>query len=332
MKKLSDIDFSGKRVFLRADLDVPLGDGDQEVATRLKNLRPTVDYLFEKGVTRIVIAGHIGRPVGRDLNFSCEKIKYNLETILGRSIAFMHDFTKEPIVNVTLFENLRFWPGEVANDMEFAKELSTLAEVYVNEAFGNCHRKHASIVALPSLLPHAAGLHLAEEVRVLSAIMNAPQRPFVAIVGGAKLETKIPLIESLSKIADYVMVGGVLPLEIAERKIDFSKNVIVAKLEGNTKDIKDGDANDFCEKIKGAKTIVWNGPMGLFEEGFDKGTEAVANAISQSGSYSVVGGGETTGYLASKGLIGKYSFVSSGGGAMLEFLSGKQLPGIAALD
>ena len=377
MQLLSDIDVSGKRIFLRADLDVPLKDGGLRIkdevgasvqATRLVNLKPTVEYLLSHGAKQVVIAGHVDRPKGFDPVLSTKNLLKDLEKILSRSVTFRADFgsgdsSLASMAQLLLFENLRFWPGETSNDLEFAKRLAKLADVYVNEAFGNCHREHASMVALPSLLPHAAGLHLEEEVKALSGLLTAPKRPFVAVVGGAKIETKEPLIEHLAKIADYVLVGGEIAKELTvdpstslrasgSQFTDNSK-VMVATLTADGKDISNESIHQFQEVIANAKTIVWNGPMGVFEEGFEAGTVAVAEAILASGSYkeasgesslrsssdghrtaglSVVGGGETTQFLASKGLLSRFSFVSSGGGAMLEFLSGKVLPGLKALD
>lgn len=223
--------------------------------------------------------------------------------------------------------------------MDFAKELANLAHIYVNEAFGNCHRMHASMVLLPKILPAFAGLHLQEEVKVLSELMRSPKRPFVAIVGGAKIETKLPAIENLAKVADVVLVGGELPAEIArlaqskqaKNGEKFESKVHVAKLTEDQKDITDDSARKFEQIIAGAKTVVWNGPMGVFEEGFDRGSADVANAIINSGAYSVIGGGETSQFLAENNLITKFSFASAGGGAMLEFLAGKSLPAIEAL-
>lgn len=341
MKVLSDIDISGKRVFVRADLDVPfeqLTVNNQQLtvsaeeATRLTNIRPTVDYLFEHGATKIIIAGHIDRPSGADPALSTEQLKLNLEKILSRSVIFAENFEKQVLENLVLLENLRFWPGETENSQDFARQLAQLADVYVNEAFGNCHRNHASMVTLPKLLPHAAGVHLQNEVKALSNLLNNPKRPFVAVVGGAKIETKLPLVEHLAKIADYVLVGGELPIEIAEKKLTFPQNVIVASLTPDRKDIDNESIDIFCNKIKDASTVVWNGPLGLFEEGHDVGSKEIAQSIIDSGAYSVVGGGETVEFLAKNNLLSQFAFVSSGGGAMLEFLAGHKLPALMALE
>lgn len=366
MRLLKDLDVSGKKVFLRADLDVPIETTNAqrpdfakastgklttnaEGATRLTNLKPTVEYLLGHGAKQIIIAGHIDRPESPDPALSTKRLVPELEKILGRKIAFVPDLSiqSKPGLEqidkpgfrrgreVFLLENLRFWPGEEANDFDFARKLAQFADVYVNEAFGNCHRAHASMVALPALLPQAAGLHLQKEVEVLSGLLSNPKRPFVAIVGGAKIETKVPVVENLAKIADYVLVGGEiakeLKVESGKWKVDENK-VIVSTLAPDTKDIDEESIEKYKSIIASAKTVVWNGPMGVFEEGFEKGTMAIAGAIIDSEAYSVVGGGETTQFLAAKSLLSRFSFVSSGGGAMLEFLSGKKLPGIVALE
>ena len=347
MKKLEDLDVAGKRVFVRADLDIPMeqltvhSSQSTENATRLTNLKPTVDWLLGHRAKQIVIAGHIDRPEGPDPKLSTAQLEKPLEEILKRSITFRAGFDERDheslasLSQLILFENLRFWSGEASNDQEFAKQLASLGDVYVNEAFGNSHREHASMVALPGFLPHAAGLHLEKEIEVLSRLLKTPERPFVAIVGGAKLETKVPVIENLASEADSVLVGGAIALQILNSKFEIrneNPKVKIATMTEDTKDIDKESIEKFSSVISNAKTVVWNGPMGLFEEGFDAGTKAVAQAIIDSGAYSVVGGGETTEFLASFNFLKRFSFVSSGGGAMLEFLSGKELPGIKALE
>ena len=345
MKLLSDIDVSAKTVFLRADLDVPIRltnderkTTNAEEAIRLQNLKPTIEYLIGHGVKKIIIAGHVDRPQKPDPSCSTANLVSPLEKILSRSVAFKKDFDNTTpadlalLSQLVLLENLRFWKGETANDPDFAKKLASLADVYVNDAFGNCHRPHASMVGVSQLLPHAAGLQLQREVAELSTILSNAQHPFVAVVGGAKIETKVPVITHLSKIADIVLVGGELPLAIKKTGAKFAENVIVASLTPSDKDISIVSTQDFVAKIRSAKVVVWNGPMGLFEEGFIKGTRAVADAIIDARGYSVVGGGETTQFLAEHDLLLRFSFVSTGGGAMLEFLAGRELPGIKALD
>ena len=388
MRLLSDIDVFGKRVFVRADLDVPLREAqvrngerettnaEVETSTRLVNLKPTVDYLLEHRAKQIIIAGHIDRPKKHDPALSTKQLLPTLEKNLGQEITFLEELTgpvslfppasarsssnsnddqqdqvelravgspsKTATPQILLFENLRFWPGEEANDLEFARQLASMADVYINDALSVSHREHASVVALPSLLPHAVGLHLQEEIEVLSELLKNPKRPFVAIVGGVKIETKVLVIENLAQVADWVIVGGLIAkqqLTIDNSQLTGSPNVkgqmskvVLASLTPNNNDIDQNSVNKFKSIIATAKTVVWNGPMGVFEEGFEEGTLAVAQTVIDSGAYSVVGGGETTAFLASKNLLSRFSFVSSGGGAMLEFLAGKSLPGLVALE
>lgn len=338
MKVLADIDVAQKRVFLRADLDVQVSDVGFQAsdAVRLLSLKPTIDWLLAHGAKQIIIAGHIDRPEKPDPSLATKNLAGPLEKILSRSISyragFDHDGSLSSLGQLILFENLRFWPGEVQNDSEFAQKLASLADVYINDAFGNSHRAHASMVGVPALLPHAAGLHLESEVKELTKILENPQKPFVAIVGGAKIETKLPVIEHLARIADWVVVGGELPIEIAATGGKYSQNVVISTLEENQKDIDQKSIVRIIELVKGAKTVVWNGPMGEFEKGFNAGTLAIANVIIESGAHTVAGGGETTQFLAMNNLLSKFSFVSTGGGAMLEFLAGRELPGIKALE
>ena len=375
MKILKDLDVTGKRVFLRADLDVPLESTNDErlttnaeSATRLQNIKPTVDYLLEHGATQIIIAGHIDRPEKPDPKLSTKQLVELLEKILGQKIEFVQDFTgpvssflpasarsnkldpnsdsksKElradgnpstaATPKILLFENLRFWPGEVGDSPELARELAALADIYVNDAFGNCHRAHASMIGVPKLLPHAAGLHLQLEVEKLTELMTFPKKPYVAVIGGEKIETKVPVIHNLARVADTVLVGGYLVAEIRGKKFEmqnFGTNVDIGTLTPDDEDLDAQSTTKFTAVISTAATVVWNGPMGHFEAGFVKASVAVAQAIIESGAYSVVGGGETTQFLAKNNLLSKFSFVSSGGGAMLEFLAGKKLPGIEAL-
>lgn len=361
MRLLKDLDVKDKRVFLRADLDVPLDNLQQvhnkletETATRLTNLKKTVDFLVGNGAKQIIIAGHIDRPEGPDPAKSTKHLLEPLKNILGREIVFNPDLDshsrpdresdpriREDDTPIFLLENLRFWEGETKNNPEFAKKLAEFADCYANEAFGNSHREHASMVALPELLSHvedpehsrrAAGLHLEEEVRVMTKVLNESAKPFISVVGGAKIETKLPVISNLAKISDHVLVGGELVKEIEKNGQKFSDNVLVAKLTEDGNDIDLESAHTFGRFISSAKTVVWNGPMGFFEEGHKVGSRAVATAIIESGAYSVVGGGETTMFLEEIGVISKFSFVSAGGGAMLDFLAGKVLPGIRALE
>lgn len=334
MKLLSDLDLLGKRVFLRGDLDIPVVKGNVEDVTRLENLLPTIRYLISKDC-KVLIAGHIGRPQEtQNFNLSTNLLLETFSSLLNISIT--HFKTLEAAKNfkgtLGLLENLRFWKGEEKNDAGFAKELASLAQVFVNEAFAAAHRAHASIVGVPKLIPAAAGFHFQKEVEVLTQVLKNPKRPCVVVIGGAKIETKLPVIDNMAKIADWVLVGGKLPAEIKNGKLK-KDNILIAELTDNGKDLRPYSIEKFKAVIKNAKTLVWNGPMGVFEEvESETGTKEIAEAVANSAAFKVAGGGETIFAIKKFGLLAKMDWVSSGGGAMLEFLSGKQLPGIVALE
>jgi len=340
MRKLQDLDVFEKRVFLRADLDVPLNGGRIEEDWRLRNLLPTIRHLISQKST-IILAGHIGRPEGKPVfNLSTKILVLVLSKLLNNEVIHIEGFpTNEAIQEtlglqknaVLLLENLRFFAGEEKNDKLFARRLANLADCYVNEAFAASHRNHASIIGVPKFLPHAAGLRLEKEVEVLEEVLKKPKRPLVVVIGGAKIETKLPVIENLAKIADFVLVGGKLPQEMQDTKL--RNNVIVGKLTKDDKDLSSDSIEVFKEKIAQAKMVVWNGPMGVFEEKEnERGTKEIAQTIAQGKAEKIVGGGETIWALKKYGLEEKIDWISSGGGAMLEFLVGKILPSIAALN
>ncbi len=366
MQLISQSNISGKKIIVRADLDVPLkADSYQLTAisrieddARLKNLLPTLEFLQERN-SKVVIIGHLGRPEGRhDLRFSLEPVGRWLSGQLKiNNLQFTIKNTKinnfagwEIADGVTLLENLRFYAGEEANDEEFATTLATLGEVFVNDAFASCHRAHASIVGLPKLLPAYAGLQLEKEVGNLSKVLENPVHPLVVIIGGAKLETKLPVIENFVDKADYILVGGKIAAELANsfpltansslprsnrglQSAVSRQQIIVAGQNNTGRDIDEESIEEFKEKIKKAQMIVWNGPLGVVEEEqFSKGSQNVAEAVLKSGAQTIVGGGDLVAFLRRTGLLERFSFVSSGGGAMLEFLAGKKLPGLAALD
>ena len=256
MKQISDLEVSGKRVLLRADLDVPLSDVEQEESsTRLTNLKPSVDLLFDSNA-KIIIIGHIDRPTKPDPTLSTKQLIDPLQKILKRTVVFKSDFEDKTVdvpelaSQVTLFENLRFWPGEVTCDESFAQKLATLADFYVNDAFSVCHRNHASMVALPKLLPSAAGIHLKDEVSELSKVIRNPDHPLVVVIGGAKIETKLPVVENLAKMADFVLVGGELPIEIQKFNTRIQDNVIVAELNDDKKDLSSTSIEKFVTLLK----------------------------------------------------------------------------------
>lgn len=319
---------SGKKVIVRADLDLPSGTAQAETF-RLERMIPTLRDLLDRGGEVRIIA-HRGRPGGvADPTLSTKDFAPLLSERLGVEVSFGGNVT-EPTFSgkVTLFENLRFNPGEEANSPEFVQALLRLGELYVNESFATIHDAHASIASLPKYLPHFAGLNLMSEVENLGKIMQHPARPLIVIIGGAKIETKKPLIDYMTVFADKVLIGGAL---INEGIAPAEKLVLPAdNLEG--KDIGTLTIERFKREIAAAKTIVWNGPMGIFEEAeYSSGTKAIAQAVAASSAFTVVGGGDTIAALAELGLLERIGFVSTGGGAMLELLSGKAIPGLEAL-
>ena len=344
MRTLAQLQIESKKVLLRLDLDVNLENGKVADATRIENSVPTILEILSKKAS-IIIIGHLGRPHGRVVSdFSTKLLVPTFEKLLDKKVTqFGSIFSAEVKSSVKsakegdifLLENLRFDPGEETNDPEFAKSLASLGDVFVNDAFAVCHRNHASVVYLPQLLSSVAGLRLEAEVLNLSKVVKNPKRPLVAIIGGAKIETKLPVIDNLSKIADFVLVGGKLPIEVRGQKLEekFAENVVIGNLVRDGADIDIGTIEKFTQIIDGAKTVVWNGPMGVYEEEkYMWGTKTVTEAIVKSRATSVVGGGETIAAIAKLGLTKRITWISSGGGAMLEFLAGKTLPGIVALD
>ncbi|OGY26590.1 MAG: hypothetical protein A2Z11_00175 [Candidatus Woykebacteria bacterium RBG_16_43_9] len=330
MKSVAQAPIPGKRIIVRCDFDVPVENGKVVDASRIKNTLGTLRFLLDQEA-KLVLISHIGRPKKPDKDFSLVLVKKILEDFLEREIAFQDKLTIDREAPINLVENLRFWPGEEENNQDFSKKLASLGDLYVNECFAASHRAHASIVGISKLLPAFAGFNLIKEIEELGKILQNPVRPLVAIIGGAKLETKLPVIYNLAKVADKVLVGGRLMFETDRRSLP--ENVVVAHDDVGTKDIGEGSIQIFREVIFPAKMIVWNGPMGVFEDPkYINGTRQLANSVIASGAYSVVGGGDTISALNKFGLIDKIDFVSTGGGAMLEFLAGKTLPGIEALN
>lgn len=308
---------SGSRVLVRCDLDVPVKGGGVVEPFRLELALKTLQYIIDQGGLP-VICGHMGRPKGKvDLALSTSQLKPYFDKYLKGDFELM--------------ENLRFDEREEANDLDFAKELAQKAEIYVNESFATCHRKASSITSLPQLLPGYAGFRLMREVEVLKKVLEQPDRPLVAIIGGAKLESKRPMIEKFAQVADAVLVGGRLALEdpITLEKVYYPVDYV------DTKDIGPQTLAGWKDMILSARTIVWAGPMGLFEDNrYSTGTKTVISWLAEatkSGCFTVAGGGDTTTALDDFGQFTNMSFVSSGGGAMLDFLVYGTLPGIEAL-
>ncbi len=318
MKFLKDIDIKpGLRVFVRCDLDVPLENGVVLETFRLDAALHTLKYLLEKK-TSLVIAGHLGRPEGTyNESLSTKHLKPYFDENLGSS-------------NYSLLENLRFDPREEKNDPAFARELSEKAEVYVNECFATSHREHASIVGVPKLLPAYAGLCLEKEVTTLSKALESPQRPLVAIVGGAKAESKVPVITRFLEVCDHVLVGGKISRDI--QMTPSEKLHLAADFTSDGLDIGPQAIEEFASFIKEASSVIWSGPLGVYEKGFTAGTQAVAEAVIESKAFSVIGGGDTIAVMRRIGLLDAFNFVSTGGGAMLEFLVNGTLPGLEVLN
>ncbi len=306
----------GMKALVRMDLDVP--DNDY---FRLESGLPTLNYLIENKVIP-VIAGHIGRPGGsEDSNLSTQKLKPYFDTYLG-------------INQYELLENLRFNPGEESNDNEFSKELASKADIYINESFATSHRKHASIVGVAGLLPSYAGLNLQKEVEVLSNVIKSPNKPLTVLVGGAKLESKKPVVSKFIKIANNVLLGGLIGLNWDEQipqNLHIPTDYIYDE-QNNPRDIGAETTAQYIEIITNSNTIVWAGPLGQFEvPEFATSTNKIASLIPNSNSYWVVGGGDTISALKSTNTLNYINWVSTGGSAMLEFIVNETLPGIEAL-
>ena len=307
---------------------------------------PTIEYLLKQNC-KIIIGGHLGRPKGTDKSLSLEPVakwfdsRFKINDLRFTKRGGFDGWEIGP--NIFLLENLRFLEGEETNDQEFSKKLASLADIYVNDAFAMCHRKHASIAGITHFLPHFAGFHLEEEINNLTRAFENPERPLVVIVGGKKIETKLPLVEKMHKIADYILVGGKIAEEskalvnVQHEKITGKKALLlVADAIPDGSDITDKDAEKFLQIISLAKTIICNGSMGIIGGKAENlvseaGTKKITDGILKTNAYTIVGGGDTVEFLNKLGVLDKFSFASTGGGAMLAFLSGEKLPGIEAL-
>ncbi len=345
MKTLHDIDVAGKRVLVRCPLNVPVNEkGEITDDFRIQQALPTIRYLMEKKAKVILMSHFDPDSTGvADKRYTLLPMAQRLSDLLSITVEKADDCVGpdvEVAVNklqpgqVMVLENLRFHQEETENGAEFAKQLSFLGDLYVNDDFATCHRKHASMVGVPKLLPHAAGLLLEKEINALDKILNNPEHPMVAVVGGAKVETKSKFINNISQQADTVILGGLLAAETKEKGIQLAnpEKVVIPVGDLKTLDISEETIQLFREKILTAKTVLWNGAVGKFEDAqYAKGTKAIADAIIESGAFSVVGGGETVEFLEKEHILDKFSHVSTGGGAMLNYLSGDELPGLAAL-
>jgi phosphoglycerate kinase len=340
-RSVRDADVAGKRVLVRADLNVPLEDGRVADDMRIRAALPTLELLLERGAEEVAVCSHLGRPKGPDPAFSMKPVEDRLRELL-------------PDERIVVLENTRFDSRETANDEAFARELADGRGVFVNDAFGSAHRAHASTVGVASILPAYAGLLLERELQELGKLLGEVEHPFALVSGGAKVEDKLGVLQNLGGRSDEVLIGGKMAEEMrGENPLEFEvvlpSDVVAASQfapDAETEvvpydglpegwlglDIGPETRRDFAERIQRAKTVFWNGPMGVFEwPRFAEGTNAVAEAVAGVDGFTVVGGADSVRALHEAGLADRVSWVSTGGGAALEFLEGKELPGVAAI-
>ncbi|MGI9242123.1 MAG: phosphoglycerate kinase [Verrucomicrobiales bacterium] len=393
-KTIRDLELKGRKVLVRCDFNVPLKDGAITDDTRITGAIPTIEFLVNAGA-RVILCSHLGRPGGqRDDAFTLAPVAQRLGELLGKGVGFADDCVGETVVaaaegladgDVLLLENVRFYKEETANDAEFAKQLASVADVYVNDAFGTAHRAHASTAGVANYVDESVmGLLMERELKYLKEELESPAKPFVVILGGKKVSDKIGVINALLDKADTILIGGAMQYAFrkaqgyaigdsyaVDEDIPIAKDLLAqAEAKGvnlllpadsleaddfsddaNTNNIEpyaDGGGirdgwegldigsraiEEFCGVLKDAETVVWNGPMGVFEiDAFSKGTKAVAETVANSDAVSIIGGGDSVTAVKKFGLGDKVTFISTGGGASLELLEGKELPGVAALD
>lgn len=329
---------------MRCDFNCPLDErGNILDDFRIKEVLPTIKYLIEREA-KVILMSHLGRPDGKVVeNLRLTPIQKKLTEYLNLSVAKTQDCVGKEVENmisrmktgeILLLENIQFNLGEKENDQDFIKTLASYGDIFIMEAFGQAHRNYASITGIPEYLPSAAGFLLEREIRILTNLIKNPEKPLITIIGGAKVEDKSKVIDEFLINSDFLLIGGLIEKEIKEKglKFDFPEKIIAPVDSVDTFDIGRETIKIFEEKIKKAKTIFWSGPLGkIEEEKYQEGSKEIANAIIKSKAFSVTGGGETVEFLNKIGLTGKFNHVSTGGGAMLEFLSGEKLPGIEAL-
>ncbi|MGM0499132.1 MAG: phosphoglycerate kinase [Bacillota bacterium] len=389
-KTLKDMDFKGKKVLVRVDFNVPLKDGVVGDKTRIKAALPTIEYLI-KEEAKVLLISHLGRPGGEPKDdLKMDPVAKALANLLNKEVKKADDCIGEEVKKaadslengeVMLLENSRFHAGEKKNDPEFAKELASLADLYVNDAFGAAHRAHATTVGVTEYLPSAAGFLMQRELNALGEVMENPESPFVAIMGGAKVSDKIDVIKNLiNKVDKLIVAGGIANTfllakgyEVGDSLVEADKVELAKELMAEAEEkgveivlpidvvIADDFSNDantqtvaaaeipagwqvldcggpqslenYKEIIKTAKTVIWNGPLGVFEmEKFAHGTVELAKALAESDAHSVIGGGDSAAAINEAGVADKMSHISTGGGASLMFFEGKELPGVAAID
>jgi len=334
---VEDADVAGKRVLVRVDFNVPLEDGRVADDTRIRAALPTIRLLLDRGASKVVLMSHLGRPKGSDPAFSLKPVEARLRELV-------------PDERIRLLENTRFDPRETANDPEYARELAAHCDLFVNDAFGSAHRAHASTEGVAHLLPAYAGLLLLRELEELGSLLEDPELPFVAVLGGAKVADKIGVLRSLAERADVILIGGKMAEEV-ERDSGYELPgdvVAAAAFEPDAEarvvgwdevpdgwlglDIGPATRERFAQRIGEAKTVFWNGPMGVFEwPRFAEGTKAVAEAVAAVDAHTVVGGGDSVRAVEELGVADRIDWISTGGGASLELLEGKELPGVVVI-
>ena len=389
-KTIMDVDVAGKKILLRCDFNVPQDKETGAITSdkRIVAALPTIKYLLEKGAA-VIACSHLGKPKGEwKEKLSLAPVAVRLSQLLGQEVIFAKDVVGEDAKakaaalqggQIMLLENLRFDPREEKNDPSFARELADMAELYVSDAFGTVHRAHASTAGVAAFLPAVSGLLVAKELEIMGGALNDPKRPFVAVLGGAKVSDKIGVINNLLERADTIIIGGGMAYTFAKAqggsigkslcesdKLDYALEMIEKAKKNGVKlllpidtvaadnfsddakrmvvstmaipddyegmDIGPETTKLFCDAVKGAGTVVWNGPMGVFEfENFAAGTRAMAQALADSGAVTIVGGGDSAAAVEQMGFADKITHISTGGGASLEFLEGLELPGVACL-
>ena len=389
-KTIMDVDVAGKKILLRCDFNVPQDKETGAITSdkRIVAALPTIKYLLEKGAA-VIACSHLGKPKGEwKEKLSLAPVAVRLSQLLGQEVIFAKDVVGEDAKakaaalqggQIMLLENLRFDPREEKNDPSFARELADMAELYVSDAFGSVHRAHASTAGVAAFLPAVSGLLVAKELEIMGGALNDPKRPFVAVLGGAKVSDKIGVINNLLERADTIVIGGGMAYTFAKAqggsigkslcendKLDYALEMIEKAKKNGVKlllpidtvaadnfsddakrmvvstmaipddyegmDIGPETTKLFCDAVKGAGTVVWNGPMGVFEfENFAAGTRAMAQALADSGAVTIVGGGDSAAAVEQMGFADKITHISTGGGASLEFLEGLELPGVACL-
>ncbi|PMP66718.1 MAG: phosphoglycerate kinase [Thermodesulfobacterium geofontis] len=384
MKHLSEFDLKGKKVFIRVDFNVPMEKGKITDDTRIIETLPTINYVIHS-FGKAILCSHLGRPKGRDPQYSLKPVYEYLKTLLKVPVKFLEDITSESAEKVLeelkegevlLLENVRFYEGETKNDLEFAKLLAKFADIFINDAFSVSHRNHASVVGVPQLVSEKGiGFQMEKELKYLSKIVGKPERPFYAIVGGSKASNKIGVLKSLLNKVDKLIIGGVmantflaakgylvgnsllenecvdlakqimkeakdqgvkiyLPVDVTVERNEEVRNVELNEIEKEDKiyDVGPATVDLFSQALEGANTLVWNGPLGYFEKPpFHKGTVALARKIATLPGTTIAGGGDTILAIKVAGVENSFSYISTAGGAFLEYLEGKELPGLKVL-